>query len=332
MSDSRYSGLDPRASLAPPRVTAAVLNFNGRALMEIILPSLAAQTYTDVKLIVVDNASTDDSRAYLAEAWPSVKVVSVGPHNIGVAGALNVAVASATGALLALLNNDVELDPRWLEEAVAAIDADAAAGMVATTMRNYYRREELDGAGDVFTRFGAGGKRGHGELDRGQYDEADEVLAPSGGAGLYRISALREVGAFDQWLQAYYEDVDWGLRAQARGYRCRYAPAAIAYHMEGRTTGGRANPRYHALQRRNTIAILVENVPARFIVRNLDRVVYHQLVELAWSARSRLMIAHLRGLAGVVVALPHLLRERRRRAAARTLSAGDYCRAIGAGG
>ncbi len=60
-----------------PRVTVAVLNFNGRELLEVILPSLAAQTYGQLEVVVVDNGSSDDSRAYLDEHWPSVAVVSI---------------------------------------------------------------------------------------------------------------------------------------------------------------------------------------------------------------------------------------------------------------
>ena len=65
------------------------------------------------------------------------------------------------------------------------------------------------------------------------------MLCPSGGAALYRSSALAAVGRFDEWLYAYYEDIDWGLRAQAIGLRCLYVPSAVGYHMDGATTGGR---------------------------------------------------------------------------------------------
>lgn len=314
-----------------PRVSATVLNYDGRRLLEIILPSLSAQTFCDFEIVVVDNASTDDSIAYLEANWPQVRVVSTGRTNVGVTAALNVAVDAAEGEYVALLNNDIELEAGWLAELVNALDADPQLGSAVGKLRNFYRRTELDGAGDVFLRGGAGGKRGNRHQDRGQFDTADEVLCPTGGAGLYRASALRAVGPFDEWLFAYFEDVDWGLRAQAIGLRCRYIPTAVGYHMEGATTGGRRNRRYHALQQRNTLALLVMNIPLRYLVANAPRIALYQLVVLSSSIRDGLLRSHLRGVADAIRALPRLISERRRRSARRTLAASAYARAISVG-
>jgi len=314
-----------------PRVSAAVLNYDGRHLLEVILPSLAAQTYRDFEIVVVDNASTDDSIVYLQRSWSAARVVSAGPQNVGVTAALNVCVAAASGEFVALLNNDIELDPNWLGELVAALEHDPQLGSAAGKLRNYYRRSELDGAGDVFLRGGVGGKRGNGELDRGQYERPDEVLCPTGGAGLYRAAALAAVGPFDEWLHAYYEDIDWGLRAQALGFRCRYVPSAVAYHMDGATTGGRRSSEYHSLQQRNALAVLIENVPLRYLLVNAPRIAVHEVRSLTRSARDGLLAAHLRGIASGLLALPHLLDERRRRSARRTLGTAEYARAIAVG-
>jgi GT2 family glycosyltransferase len=313
------------------RVSATVLNYNGRHLLEIILPSLAAQSFRDFEIVVVDNASSDDSIAYLESSWPQVRVVSTGPENVDVTAALNVGVAAAQGEFVALLNNDIELEPTWLQVLVDVLDAEPELGSAAGKLRNYYRRTELDGAGDVFLRGGAGGKRGNGHPDRGQFDRPDEVLCPTGGAGLYRASALASVGPFDEWLHAYFEDVDWGLRAQALGLRCRYTPEAVGYHMAGATTGDRRNPRYVTLQQRNTVAILLENVPLRYLIENAPRIALHQLRLLWRSTREGLLRSHLRGTWDAVMALPLLLRERRHRSARCTLGGGDYTRAISVG-
>ena len=238
-----------------PRVSAAVLNYDGRDLLEVILPSLAAQEYRDFETIVVDNGSTDDSVSYVRETWPQVRVVSAGVANVGVAAALNIAVRTATGEFVALLNNDIELDSRWLGELVAALDRHPEAATAAGKLLSYHRRERIDGAGDIFTRAAVAWGRGSGQLDRGQYDHPEEVFAPTAGAGLYRTSALADVGSFDESFIAYFEDVDWGLRAQLAGYRSRYVPTAVGYHMGSMTTRGDENPLYYELQRRNTLAV-----------------------------------------------------------------------------
>lgn len=313
-----------------PRVSAAVLNYDGRDLLEVILPSLFAQEYRDFEVIVVDNASTDDSVSYVREHWPQARVVSTGAVNIGVAAALNVAVKAATGELVALLNNDIELEPRWLGELVAALDRHADAATVAGKLLNFYRRDELDAAGDIFTRAATAFGRGKGERDQGQYEQEDEVFAPTAGAALYRASAFAQVGAFDESFFAYFEDVDWSLRAQIMGYRSWYVPSAVGYHMGSKTTRPAVNPRYFELQRRNTLALLVKDVPLTFILRNLHLILAHQALGLAYSANAGMLRPHLRALVAAARATPQWLRARKAILGARRVPLSEFNRFVSA--
>jgi GT2 family glycosyltransferase len=294
-----------------PRVSATVLNFNGRQLLGVILPSLAAQEYDDFEIIVVDDCSSDDSLEYLRNEWPSVRVVSTGTSNVGVAAALNAAVSASVGEFVALLNNDIELDPLWLRELVAALDRHPEAATAAGKLLNYHLRSQIDGAGDIFTRAAIAWGRGSGQPDRGQYDKAEEIFAPTAGAGLYRVSAFTDVGPFDESFHAYFEDVDWGLRAQLAGYRSRYVPTAVGYHMGGATTQGNSNPRYYELQHRNALAVMIKDVPARFLLRHMLVIVWHQLIGLAYSLRAGMLSAHLRAFAAAANSAPSWLHKRR---------------------
>jgi GT2 family glycosyltransferase len=301
-----------------------VLNYNGRHLLETLLPSLAAQTYDDLEVVVVDDCSSDDSREYVASEWPAVRLLTTGPSNVGVAAAFNFAVSAARGELVALLNNDIELAVDWLEQLVAGIDRHPQAAAVTGKTLNFWRRGELDGAGDVFTLSATAHRRGIGERDEGQFDTEEEVFAVSAGAALYRAAALTDVGPFDESFVAYLEDVDWGLRAQLAGYRAWYVPAAVAYHMGGETTGGDRSDAYYGLLRRNTIAILVKDVPAGFLLRHLHRVVWHHSVALVQSARSGRLVVHLRAWASVVPQLRPWLAARRRAFAARRIELHEF--------
>jgi GT2 family glycosyltransferase len=313
--------------MSPPRrVSAMVLNYNGRRLLETLLPSLAAQTYGDLEVVVVDDCSSDDSAAYVAEHWPQYGLLATGEQNVGVAAAFNVAVAAARGELVALLNNDLALEPDWLAELVAAIDRHPDAAAVTGKTLNYWRRGELDGAGDVFTLAATAHRRGIGAADHGQFDAEEEVFAASAGAALYRASALADVGGFDESFIAYLEDVDWGLRARLAGYRAWYAPRAVAYHMGGGTTGGERSDRYYGLLRRNTIAVAVKDVPLLFLLRHLPHVVWHHAASLGRSARGGRLRVHLRAWASVVPLLPRWLAERRRIMRARRISLRDFDR------
>ncbi len=288
-----------------------MLNFNGRRLLGVILPSLAAQEYRDFEIVVIDDCSSDDSLEYLKCEWPAVRVLSTGESNVGVSAALNVAVRASGGEFVALLNNDIELDPLWLRELVAALDRHPEAATAAGKLLNYHRRGQIDGAGDIFTRAAMAWGRGSGQPDRGQYDREEEIFAPTAGAGLYRASAFTDVGPFDESFHAYFEDADWGLRAQLAGYRSRYVPTAVGYHMGGATTQGHKSPRYYELQHRNTLAVMIKDVPARFLLRHMLVIVWHQLIGLAYSLRAGMLRAHLRAFRAAVRAAPGWLRERR---------------------
>src|SRR3954454_2343115 len=90
--------------------TIAILNYDGRALLERVLPSIANQDHPSFRVVVIDNGSSDDSASWLHREWPDVDVVEL-PENVGVTAALNKAVESAKGEFVALLNNDIELEP-----------------------------------------------------------------------------------------------------------------------------------------------------------------------------------------------------------------------------
>jgi GT2 family glycosyltransferase len=311
-----------------PTVTVAVLNYNGRRLLEVVLPSLAAQRYQDFETVVVDDCSTDDSITYLREQHPGVRVVGTGTANVGVAAALNIAVRSARSDLVAMLNNDIELDPNWLGELVAALRRHPEASSAACKLLNYWRREELDGAGDIFTRSGIATRRGHGQLDHGQYDHEADVFAPTAGAALYRASALATVGPFDESFYAYFEDVDWGLRAQLSGYRCRYVPSAVAYHMGSATTGGELNRFYFRLHRRNLLAVLIKDPPLGFLAANAPWIGWAQLHIALRSARSGMLGVHLRALGGVLRKAPHWLMARRQIQRSRSVGSAEFGRLV----
>jgi GT2 family glycosyltransferase len=305
------ASLPSRAEGAIPQLTVAVLSYDGRHLLEVILPSLAGQRFRDFEVVVVDNGSRDDTVSWLGESWPQAQVISL-PENVGVTAALNVCAHAGQGELVALFNNDMELEPDCLGELVAALEEHPEAGWAAAKLRDFEQRELLDGAGDVFTWAATGGRRGHGEHDRGQYDTPGEIFGACGGAALYRRSALRLVGDFDEDFFAFYEDVDWNLRAQLAGFSCRYVPTAVAYHMGSATIGRGLSDftRYHLW--RNTLWIIAKDLPAAALVRHAPQLALGQLVNLAVALRDRKLGIWLRVWRDALAGLPQVLRKRRR--------------------
>lgn len=308
----------PGSLPSPSSITAAILNYDGRHLLEVILPSLARQTQQAWEIVVVDNGSRDDSVEWLRAKWPSVDVISL-PENVGVTVALNVCLQAGRGEYVALLNNDMELDPACLGELARALAEHTDAGVAAAKLIDFHDREMIDGAGDIYEWSGEANRRGQGLRDTGQYEEPRAVFGACGGAALYRRAALDAVGRFDEQFFAIYEDVDWSFRAQLLGYSCRYVPSAVAYHMGSATIGRGLSDftLYHNW--RNAIWVVVKNYPLAALARHGHRFVNSQLHNLVWAFQTRRVRVFARVWRDAMLGMPAILRKRREVQSARTV-------------
>ena len=292
-----------------PRVTVAILNYNGREFLDVVIPSVFRQSFGDIRVIVIDNGSSDGSVDHIRAQWSAVQVVEI-PDNIGVAAALNRAVEAGNGEFIALLNNDVELEPGWLVDLVGALEAHPDAASASGKLLRFDDRTRIDAAGDVMLWSSAVVNRGSGEVERGQYDEPQPIFAACAGAALYRQVAFDIVGPFDESFFAYLEDIDWAVRAQLRGLGSRYVPTARAYHVRGATTR-RHKGFYARLGLRNQVLLVVKNFPASALLRHGWKIALNQGLAVAASARDGIFREHVRAWRDVALRMPHTLRARR---------------------
>jgi GT2 family glycosyltransferase len=243
----------------PGLISVIVVNWNGYAYLAECLDTVEGQSYPHVELLAVDNGSTDGSLPWLrsrcAGKWRLIEL----PENRGFAGGVNAGIRVARGEFVALLNNDAIADRSWLSSLVAALD-DPAVGMAASKILFYDQRQVIDKVGHLFYPDGLNRGRGAGEIDRGQFDIADEILFPDGCAALYRHSMLDDIGMFDEQFFAYGDDADLGLRARWRGWQCRYAPAARVFHRHSKSLG-KYSPRKAFLVERNRFWVAVKLLP-----------------------------------------------------------------------
>jgi GT2 family glycosyltransferase len=309
---SAHEGHHPHIPADRSRVTAAIATYNGRGLLEVVLPSLERQSYRDFCTVVVDDCSTDESVRWLRERWPAVKVI-VHPENRGVTRALNTCIAAGIDSeFVLLLNNDVELDERCVELLVGELEAHPEAAVAGAKMRDYRRRELLDGTGDVYTWAGFAYRRGQGEIDCGQYDEVTEVFGACGAVALYRKAAFERVGPFDERFYALCEDTDWAFRARLLGYSSRYVPTAIAYHVGSASLGPRLSEftLYHNW--RNQIWTILKDYPGEALLRHTPDLLLGQLAMLAVAVRHRCLGQWLRAWRDALRGLSWVLGERAR--------------------
>jgi GT2 family glycosyltransferase len=307
------------ASREEPRLTVGIATYNGRHLLETLLPSLAQQSFEDYRIVIVDDASSDDTAAWVRLHWPTATLI-VHSRNRGVTAALNSCLDAGRSELVALLNNDIELERECLAHLVEAMDAHPEAGVACSKLLDFHHREVLDGAGDSYTWGGEANRRGQGERDVGQYDHAEEVFSACGAVAVYRRPALEAVGLFDDRLFANYEDVDWAFRAQLAGWSCRYVPTAIAYHMGSATLGKGASDFALYQNWRNAIWVVAKNYPTWPLLRHAHQLAFVQIRNLAIATHRGRLALWLRVWRDALAAMPAVLRDRKRIQRSRVIS------------
>lgn len=244
-----------------PTVSVLVVNLNGRPLLAECFDSIFAQDYpsTQVEIILVDNASTDDSVAFTREFYPAVHIVETG-GNLGFAGGNNLGARAAKGDYLALINNDARAHPSWLRamwETLAGGDDIACA---ASKILDHSGRT-IDFVGTAMNLYGRAYQIDEGmPAVPGLYDKPRELLAPCGGAMMVHRDLFLQVGGFDEDYVAYYEDVDLGLRLWLYGYRVLFAPEAIVHHRQHQTGIGFPVEQRYVLSEMNALRTQIKNL------------------------------------------------------------------------
>jgi GT2 family glycosyltransferase len=312
---------------APPEVSVVVVNWNRREMLRGCLESLMRQEGPSFEIVVVDNGSSDGSAEMVESLKNSAKMrvlILKNAENRGFCAANNQGIAAASGKYVALLNNDAEAEPGWLQAMLSVVARHPDAGMIASKIVVYEDPARIDKAGHLIWPDGQNRGRGTGQIDCGQYDREEEVLWPDGCAALYRKAMLDEIGGFDEDLFAYADDAELGLRARLAGWTCWYAPGAVVRHRRGATLGLLSARRLELIER-NRVLLAVKHFPASLLWCNLP----YFVLRLAGGAvaglrgrgeagrfagpvaKLRMTAALLRGFAAGIAMIPRTWRKRR---------------------
>lgn len=291
-------------------VSVVIPNWNGAVFLPTCLDALRRQTYLHVEVIIADNASADGSCELVRQQYPEVRLLEL-PENRGFTGACNAGMQAARGEIVILLNNDTEAAPDWIEQVVGAFERHPQAGMVASKMLLFDRRDTLHTAGDYYRVDGRAGNRGVWQKDGPEYNREEYVFSACGGSAAYRRAMLDQIGLLDDDFFFSMEDVDLAWRAQLAGWRCVYAPHAVVYHHLAATGGGVTASFYDG---RNMLWVIAKNYPGP-LLRKYWRQVAGAQIRLVWDAlrawRGLAARARLRGMLAGIVAMPKALRKRR---------------------
>lgn len=251
---------------ARPKVSVIIVSWNARPLLERCLPSVVATEYTDMEIVLADNGSTDDSVEWVQANYPSVRVISIG-ENLGFCGGNNRAIEQTDSPFVVLLNNDVQVEPDWLEHLVTRAQTDTRIAAVQPKLLQFddHGRFEYAGAsGGHIDRLGYPFARGRVffevEEDTGQYDDAADVFWATGAALLLRREALNRVGLLDEAFEFHMEEIDLCWRLRSAGYRVMVEPQSRVYHIGGGSLP-QESPRKTAYNFRNSLLMLYKNLP-----------------------------------------------------------------------
>ena len=256
-----------RKSVEYPLVSIIVVNTNEKRYIGRCLSSLLNQTYPNLEIIVVDNASTDGSVEYIKKNFPEVKIVE-SKINAGCPGGRNIGIKNAKGKYLAFIDADAMADRKWIENLVKVAKSNDKIGMCASKILYYQNPKVINSTGTLICKDLTAINRGIGEDDINQYEEIEEVFGFHGAAHLLKKEMLDQIGLYDADYFMQHEEVDLSLRGRIAGWKCYYVPQAIVYHERSASIGiGAIEKLYYG--ERNKIQTILKLLPMRFIMRAL---------------------------------------------------------------
>ncbi|OGE82120.1 MAG: hypothetical protein A3B10_00770 [Candidatus Doudnabacteria bacterium RIFCSPLOWO2_01_FULL_44_21] len=264
-----------------PKVSVIVLIYEGKKFIKPVFDAIFAQTHKDLEVIAVINKSTDGAKEAIQANYSSVKIIDPG-RNTGFAEGNNIGIKASTGEFIQLVNQDLILEPNYIEEILKDFaDLKVAAATGKILRYNFDKNQKtkiIDTTGIIMQKSGRARDRGQNQVDAGQFDNNDSriVFGVSGAGPMYRRSALEQVKYcnpvfaseakqsppnegiasspaaprkdenceyFDENFFMYWEDVDLSWRLDNAAYICAYIREAVAYH--GRTAGQAAGGYLH---------------------------------------------------------------------------------------
>ena len=256
-----------------PIVSIIIPHWNGIETLSECIDSLLKSTFRSYEVIVVDNASSDGSQAWIKESYPNIKLLE-NDRNYGYAGGCNRGADKASGEFLVFLNNDTIQKSDWLHYLVELMQKDNTIAAAQPKILNYYQKNMFDyagGSGGYMDMFCFPYARGRlfleQEEDQGQYNDAKKCFWASGTAIMVRKELFVEAGKFDEIFFAHMEEIDLCWRLQAMGHHVWVEPQSIVYHKNAVSLPMHTHRKYY-LNHRNSLLMLLSNfsVPVAFYV------------------------------------------------------------------
>jgi GT2 family glycosyltransferase len=300
-----------RANIVPS-ISIVVVNHNGKHLLEKCFASLMKTTYPNIEIIMVDNASKDDSVNFVSNTFPSV-VIQRCVTNLGYAGGCNKGASISQGDYIVFMNNDIEVSRDWIKPLIKVClkpDVAICGGKILFSEK----KDHLYSAGGMLNPFSMPIDRGFSEADKGQFDRKKDVAYVSGAALMVDKKAFEMLGGFDANYFAYCEEVDLCLRAWLSGFRVVYVPSSVVYHDFGGSFG-RPSPFRRFFGVRNMAFTLIKVLSLKNLILLLPVFLSFRLFEgivLAMSGKRGYLLSFKSAIASVFSDFRDILSKRKK--------------------
>jgi len=247
-----------------------ILNWNGRKYLEQFLSPLIQYSSEEAEIIVADNASNDDSIAFLETNFPSIRIIR-NASNEGFARGYNLALKQVKADYYILLNSDIEVTPDWIHPVIDMMGKDPSIAACQPKIRSYIDRSKFEyagAAGGFIDKYGYPFCRGRIfqslEEDLGQYDDVIEIFWATGACMFVRADLFHQAGGLDEDFFAHMEEIDLCWRLKNLGYKIMYCPQSVVYHIGGGTLP-KISWRKTYYNFRNNFFLLYKNLPDNLV-------------------------------------------------------------------
>jgi len=252
------------SAASSPKVSIIIPHHNNYSILDECINSLKNIHYKDIEIIIVDNASKDESIKDIQLKYKEL-IIKNSCSNLGYAGGCNLGASVANGEYLFFLNNDTILKPDCLNYLVDTFKDHLNVVCVQPKIKNYNQRDFFDYAGasggyiDLFVYpFCRGRVFNSTEKDVGQYNDSVNVFWTSGTGFLTKKELFFQLGGFDEKLFSHMEEIDYCWKGYLAGYECYINPKAILYHHGGKTLNYQSAFKTY-LNHRNSMILLLTN-------------------------------------------------------------------------
>ena len=216
--------------ISQPLVSIIILNYNANQLILDCIESITKTNYENFEIIVVDNASTDNSHIKCKEKFEKIRLIE-NEKNLGYCEGNNVGIKNAKGELIVILNPDTIVHPDWLSELIRVYNEHGEA-LYQPKHLSLNEKSVIMSTGNMMHIFGFGYAREKGKKDVNQYNEIEQIGYASGTCLFAPVSVLNKIGLLDPFIFLYHDDLDLGWRDAQLGIKSYYVPSSIIYHAE----------------------------------------------------------------------------------------------------